>query len=191
VLQEAAKKTGAVVRDAKLQSELSRLVERNGRIDHDASGHDDHVISWLLCHWFLTYGRNLEHYGITLSEVKRRIYEAEHKLSWEEQRRYDQQQAVRDEVTRLGEQIGQERNTFERMKLQHRLELLLLQVSDEFEMEGTMSLDQIRESSREKLNIANRNFGPGRALEIDRPINFNTVQQRKTFKLPGKNYVIC
>ncbi|MND15026.1 hypothetical protein D3C80_52350 [compost metagenome] len=189
VLQEAAKKTGAVVRDAKLQSELSRLVERNGRIDHDASGHDDHVISWLLCHWFLTYGRNLEHYGITLSEVKRRIYEAEHKLSWEEQRRYDQQQNVRDEITRLGEQIGQERNTFERMKLQHRLELLLLQISDEFEMEGTMSLDQIRESSREKLNIANRSFGPGRSLDVDRPLNLN-IGQRKQFRMPSQNYVI-
>ena len=108
VLQEAAKKTGALVRDAKLQGELARLVERNNRIDHDASGHDDHVISWLLCHWFLTYGRNLEHYGITLSEVKRRIYEAEHKLSWEEQRRYERQRNIRDEVTSLGELIGAE-----------------------------------------------------------------------------------
>ncbi|MNP18416.1 hypothetical protein D3C76_1109000 [compost metagenome] len=122
--------------------------------------------------------------------MKRRIYEAEHKLSWEEQRRYDQQQNVRDEITRLGEEIGNERNTFERMKLQHRMELLLLQISDEFEMEGTMSLDQIRESSREKLNIANRNFGPGRELNIDRPLNLG-MSQRKTFKMPSKNYVIC
>ncbi|MNF91533.1 hypothetical protein D3C76_440550 [compost metagenome] len=121
--------------------------------------------------------------------MKRRIYEAEHKLSWEEQRRYDQQQNVRDEITRLGEQIGQERNTFERMKLQHRLELLLLQISDEFEMEGTMSLDQIRESSREKLNIANRSFGPGRSLDVDRPLNLN-IGQRKQFRMPSQNYVI-
>lgn len=189
VLQEAAKKTGAVVRDAKLQAELSRLVERNGRIDHDASGHDDHVISWLLCHWFLTYAGNIEHYGITLSEVKRRVYEAEHKLSWEEQRRYDRQQGIRDEITELGERIGAEKNTFERMKLQHRLELLLLQVDDEFEMEGAMSLDQIKEASREKISLSNRSFGPGKELNLDNPINFHAVQ-RKTFRMPNRSNVV-
>ncbi|MNO19244.1 hypothetical protein D3C76_89740 [compost metagenome] len=192
VLQEAGKKTGALVRDAKLQAELSRLVERNGRIDHDASGHDDHVISWLLCHWFLTYGRNLEHYGITLSEVKRRVYEAEHKLSWEEQRRYDRQQDIRDEITTLGEQIGSEKSAFERIKLQHRLELLLLQVSDEFQMDGAQSLDQIKESSREKLSIVNRSFGPGRELDVERPLNLN-MSHRKTYHMQnrGKQVIVC
>ena len=190
VLQEAAKKTGALVRDAKLQGELARLVERNNRIDHDASGHDDHVISWLLCHWFLTYGRNLEHYGITLSEVKRRIYEAEHKLSWEEQRRYERQRSIRDEITQLGELIGAERNSFERMKLQHRLELLLGQMDDEFEMEGTMSLDQIKVSSKEKLNIATRQFGPGRELNIDRPLNIG-MSKRRTYRQGAGSVVVC
>lgn len=182
VLQEAAKKTGSLVRDSKLQSELSRLVERNNRIDHDASGHDDHVISWLLCHWFLTYGKNLEHYGITLSEVKRRVYEAEHQLSWEDQRRYDKQQKLRDEVAVLSEQIGTERSTYERIKMQHRLDLLVSQLSDEFDMEGIGSIDQIKESNREKQAITSRNFGPGKSLDFDRPLNLN-MSQRKSFRV--------
>lgn len=182
VLQEAAKKSGSLVRDSKLQSELSRLVERNNRIDHDASGHDDHVISWLLCHWFLTYGKNLEHYGITLSEVKRRVYEAEHKLSWDEQRRYDQQQRIRDEIGKLSEQLGQERNTYERIKLQHKLDVLMSQLSEEFDMDAAGSIDQIKESNRERRAIIGRNLGPGRELELDRPINFGMVQrQRRTY----------
>jgi len=180
VLQEAAKKTGSLIRDARLQSEMSRLVERNGRIDHDASGHDDHVISWLLCHWFLTYGKNLEHYGITLSEVKRRVYEAEHKLSWEEQRRFDQQQRIRDEIGQLAEALNNERSTYERIKMQHRLDLLLAQVNDEFEMEGVGSIDQIKESNREKRAIVSRTMGPGRELNIDRPLNL-THPNRKPY----------
>lgn len=182
VLQEAAKKSGAVVRDAKLQSELGRLVERNGRIDHDASGHDDHVISWLLCHWFLTYGKNLDHYGITVSEIKRRVYEAEHKLSWSEQRRYDDQQSIRDEIGRLSETLGNERNTYERIKLQQRLDLLISKVDDEFDMEGITSIDQIKENSREKKMIETRSFGPGKPLEIEKPLNTSFNRRREMFK---------
>lgn len=182
VLQEAAKKSGAVVRDAKLQSELGRLVERNGRIDHDASGHDDHVISWLLCHWFLTYGKNLDHYGITVSEIKRRVYEAEHKLSWNEQRRYDDQQSIRDEIGRLSETLGSERNTFERIKLQQRLDLLISKIDDEFDMEGITSIDQIKENSREKKMIETRSFGPGKPLEIEKPLNTSFNRRREMFK---------
>lgn len=189
VLQQAAKKTGSLVRDSKLQGELSRLVERNNRIDHDASGHDDHVISWLLCHWFLTYAQNLEHYGITLSEVKRRVYEAEHKLSWEEQRRYDEQQRIRDEISTLGEQLGAERNTYERIKMQHRMDLLVSKVSDDFEMEGVNSIDQIKENSREKKTIATRTFGPGRELEFERPLNLQ-YRQRKPFRRGGQEVVV-
>jgi hypothetical protein len=176
VLQEAAKKTGSLVRDSKLQGELSRLVERGGRIDHDQSGHDDHVISWLLCHWFLTYGRNLEHYGITLSEVKRRVYEAEHKLSWADQRKYDKQQALRDEITSLGERLKSERGVYEKIKMQHRLDLLVSQITDEFDMEGIASIDQIKESSRELRTINSRSFGPGRAMNVDRPLDLGTIR---------------
>ncbi|MCY1363592.1 hypothetical protein D9M69_503600 [compost metagenome] len=179
MLQEAAKKTGSLVRDSKLQGELSRLVERNGRIDHDQSGHDDHVISWLLCHWFLTYARNLEHYGITLSEVKRRVYEAEHKLSWAEQRKYDKQQALRDEITVLGEKLKSERSVYEKIKMQHRLDLLVSQITDEFDMEGIASIDQIKENSRELKTIHNRSFGPGRAMNVDKPLDLGSIRHAR------------
>ena len=189
VLQEAAKKTGTLVRDAKLQSELSRLVERNNRIDHQASGHDDHVISWLLCHWFLTYARNLDHYGITISEVRRRVYEAEHKLSWDEQRRYDSQQDIRGGIIALGESLSNEKDAFERKKLNTQMELLLAKVSDEFTMEGSMSIDQIRDTNKERINRATRSYGPGRELNITRPLNTRTYSRGHT-RQPSAQYVI-
>lgn len=168
VLQEAAKKTGTLVRDKRLQSELARLVERKNRIDHEASGHDDHVISWLMVHWFLTYARNLQHYGITVSEVKRRVYEAEQKLSWQEQRRYDEQQSIRDEIGQLTDRIASERNALERLKLTNRMEVLVSKLSDEFDNNQAMSIDKIKELAEERKSIAMRNQGPGKALNIDR-----------------------
>lgn len=178
VLQEAAKKTGAVIRDSRLQSELARLVERKNRIDHDASGHDDHVISWLLCHWFLTYAKNLDHYGITVANVRRRLHEADHQLSWAEQRRYDRQMSIKEEIASISEQLGVERNHFEKVKLQNKLDLLASQLSDEFEQElGT--IDQVREVSKERIAMASRNYGPGRSLNVDRPTSFSGYVNRR------------
>lgn len=178
VLREAAERTAGVIRDAKIQGEISRLVERNGRIDHDASGHDDHVISWLLCHWFLTYAGNIEHYGITVSQVKKRVYEAEHQLSWTEQRKYQKQQDIRDEIADLGEKINEERSPMERKRLQNRMELLMEKLSDEFQSASMGSIDQIREASRERINIAGRNFGAGKPLDVKRPFGFATRREQ-------------
>lgn len=69
VLQNAAKNACNEIKDLTLINEINSLVEKNGRIDHSSSGHDDHVISWTLTHWFLFHCRNLSHYGINLSMV--------------------------------------------------------------------------------------------------------------------------
>ncbi|WP_257292731.1 hypothetical protein [Endozoicomonas sp. ONNA1] len=64
VLQQAAKRSGHLVYDKRLSEEIRGLVIKNGRIDHINSGHDDMVIGWLLNHWLLIHGRNLNYYGI-------------------------------------------------------------------------------------------------------------------------------
>lgn len=69
VMMNVVSEVPKLIRDPNLIDELSSLVERKGRIDHALSGHDDHVISMCLAHWFLRYGRNLEHYGIDPSRV--------------------------------------------------------------------------------------------------------------------------
>lgn len=50
--------------DTSLISELSSLSQKNGRIDHTASGHDDLVISLLLASFFIFFGKNLNYYLI-------------------------------------------------------------------------------------------------------------------------------
>lgn len=64
VLQQAAKQSCRSVHDKPLIDEILGLSEKNGRIDHSNVGHDDHVIAWLLAHWFATHAMNLAHYGI-------------------------------------------------------------------------------------------------------------------------------
>ena len=63
-LQRAARMGGEKVHDKHLIDEITGLVVKDGRIDHSTGNHDDMVIAWLLCAWFLTMGRNLAHYGI-------------------------------------------------------------------------------------------------------------------------------
>jgi len=64
VLNEAVNSTAHLIRDQRLSSELKGLEIKNGRIDHPKDGHDDMVIAWLLCHWFIKHTKHLQHYGI-------------------------------------------------------------------------------------------------------------------------------
>lgn len=75
VLSNAAKRTCRTIYDRTLSGQLKQLVVKNGRMDHMAGGHDDAVVSWLLTHWFLMYGKHLSHYGIDTSKIVIRVGE--------------------------------------------------------------------------------------------------------------------
>ena len=68
-LMNACKRCHNLIRDRSLTEQITGLVIRNGRIDHDVGGHDDLVIGFLLTHWMLTMGKNLQHYNINALEV--------------------------------------------------------------------------------------------------------------------------
>lgn len=53
LVKEAVGVTGAGIHYDKLIDELIALKIKHDRIDHDADGHDDLVISWLLTFWFI------------------------------------------------------------------------------------------------------------------------------------------
>lgn len=65
ILQRAARISCYTINDRRLVSEITGLVYKNTRIDHSSGKHDDMVIAWLMCVWFLTRTRNLQEYGIT------------------------------------------------------------------------------------------------------------------------------
>lgn len=176
VIQEAGKKTASLVRDNDLAVELGGLVSKNGRIDHSSGKHDDHVISWLLVHWFLTHAKNLDHYGIDPYNVKRKVYEAEHKLSWKQQQEMQRQEEYREEITDLLDRLGQHCGDFEAMKIEHRLESLYKKIDHEaFAMEYG-SIDALIKEATEKQSRArsmnqSRREGIGDNLDVKRIIS--------------------
>ena len=65
VLSNSLRLSAHLLNSQYLVDEILALVEKNGRIDHIKSGHDDTVIAWLLTMWFLLFGKNLSHYGVS------------------------------------------------------------------------------------------------------------------------------
>lgn len=64
-LNRALKINYSSIKDRNLIQELKTLVlNRQGRIDHLATKHDDSVIAFLLASWFVIHGRNHHLYGI-------------------------------------------------------------------------------------------------------------------------------
>ena len=65
------KYTSNTVRDGKLIAQLLSLTIKNNRIDHGdgPDDHDDLVIGWLLCYYFLLSAKNKSYYGIPSNSV--------------------------------------------------------------------------------------------------------------------------
>lgn len=55
--------------DKIIVEEVSGLVIRNGRIDHNVSGNDDTLIAYLIGCWFIMYAINIEQYGFKANEI--------------------------------------------------------------------------------------------------------------------------
>jgi hypothetical protein len=149
VLQNAAKKSGYIVRDKVLSSELRGLVEKRGRIDHNESGHDDMVIAWLMCHWFLAHGRNLQHYGIPVQEVMADATETGREMSEEEIEDRIAQQAIMAEIDEVLDLLKESTDELTIMRYEHRLRVLNSRVKEGETMEAS-SLDAMIQGAAEE-----------------------------------------
>lgn len=105
VLQNGAKRAGALIRDRELSNQIRKLVIKNGRVDHSASGNDDAVISWLLAQWWLMYGRNLDYYGIDTRKICLRVGNDGEVATPEELELRAQREALKEEIELLLEEL--------------------------------------------------------------------------------------
>ncbi|WJJ55205.1 hypothetical protein [Xanthomonas phage RTH11] len=155
ILQQAAKNGGAVVHSERLSTEIRSLVVKNDRIDHSSSGHDDHVIAWLLAHWMLTQGRNLSHYGIDHSRVMSGVaHFAEREETPGEVYAREQQNRLLREASDLLDGLSRERDPWVLAKLEGRLRSLSGRLVDDGDTSYVQTIDAaINESrdNREKL----------------------------------------
>lgn len=149
VLQNAAKKAGHLVRDKSLSGEIRGLVEKNGRIDHAASGHDDTVIAWLMAHWFLTHARNLSYYGISTTDVMMDVSDMGRKLSEAELQERSQQAAYLQEIDEVLEALRNTRDEMLVLKYEHRLQYLTKRLSGQ-SLDEVSGLDALIEQAAEE-----------------------------------------
>lgn len=170
LIQDAAKHAGQYVRDRTLSSEIRGLVEKNGRIDHVASGHDDMVIAWLLCHWFVNQARNLGFYGIDRSMVMADINTLGRAETHEEALEKSRQESFASEIEGLLQQLKNTRDDILSMKLEHRLRYLQTLLTDS-SMIQAQNLDTLIQQSKEerhkraKMQTHERG-GPSRFREV-------------------------
>jgi hypothetical protein len=145
-LQAAIKQVGNRMYDKKLVDQTLSLEIRNGRIDHPKGEHDDMVIGWLLAHWFMTKGKNLQFYGIDAHKVYRGV-KPEAQMDPAQLYQHQQQQAIRAHISQIVEQLGEENDEMIITKLEAQLKQLTRRVVvDENEV---FSVDELIRKSRE------------------------------------------
>lgn len=150
VLQNAAKQAGYLVRDRVLSNEIRKLVEKNGRIDHDASGHDDHVIAWLLTHYFANHGKNLQHYGIDSSRILTHLGQNGNHVTDEEREERLRQQGLLDEFDGLMDRLKGDLDDLTALKYEHRLRVLSTRMNSSTDIDGPSIDSMIRQAGEER-----------------------------------------
>lgn len=149
ILPEAAKIAHAGVRWARLSSEIRGLVVKDGRIDHKTSGHDDTVIAWLMCFWFILRGSRLDHYGISTADIRSRLSSRDNSAESRMKNIERQKQSkFRAELDDLVEKIREETNSFLVARMEHRMAFLNSQIRA---MGGeSISLDAVLNEAKEE-----------------------------------------
>lgn len=147
VFYEALELTADLIRSEAIILQLMGLeVTSSGRIDHRSGHHDDLIISWLLCHWFLSYCNNLEHYGIPLSMVKRDIIvsKSEAVKSVVDTYMEREQAKIKEEIKELSSMNA---TGYVGIKIKARLEYLMAKVKED-KIEDIGSISQTKERAK-------------------------------------------
>ena len=183
ILQNAVARCADGVIDKQLVGQISGLIRKNGRIDHADGEHDDLVIGFLLCHWFLTMGKNLHVYGI---DTKNILVQAVQQKPMSEDEFYLEsvQQGIRGRIQELFDLLSEESDIFVCERYERELKSLdaklILKDGESFSIDGF--LNQVKEKkkqSRVSTNYYDRGDyreRMGYAVDIDRSrLDSNTI----------------
>lgn len=171
VMQNTAKLAGHMTRDKVLTKEIKGLVEKNGRIDHAASGHDDTVISWLLGSWFCHNAKNLSEYEIKPGLNMSRVYLVKDEEAMRESVARKEQERLREAIEGLAHTLKNSNNAFLNVKLEKQLSQLM----------GEASYDGGEVITRDQLTAKH-----GGELDVARMKKRKLLQQRKMNRAYGE-----
>ncbi len=149
ILKDAYLSTSDMVHDKDLVDELATLVEKNGVIDHTSTGTSDHVIAWLMAHWFLRHARNLSHYGIDPKLVLSKIHLHEEEEDPTVRLEARKREKTMNSIQEMEDRLGNARSHMERQYYTNRIRSLKVDLGDEVLVDHE-SIDRRIIESKEK-----------------------------------------
>lgn len=173
VFLNACYKTAALMRDKTLIGEVVGLSTKNGRIDHSNEGNDDHVIAWLLCHWFITHGSNLEYYGISPRIIESIKYKNGVKLDEFETYEAEEQERYQSRLDTLVVEYEATKDRYKRMEIEKKISFFKSKIkTDDSEIN---SLDKLININSDKADfekrISSNRFTPDDMEEVRKSPN--------------------
>jgi len=188
-LQNAARRCADKIYDRSLTEQITGLVIRNGRVDHDIDGHDDLVIAYLLCNWLLTMGKNLSFYGIDSKQIL-----MEHRVKTEvpaSQAYFTyEQDSIRKRIEELYNNLSNETDEFISEKIERELRHLdskiVLADGEYYSVDAI--INEARESKKKRHNNikgSGQNYYEKIGYRYDNGINVNGLSSEP---LAGKKY---
>lgn len=177
-LMNALKRAARKMYDITLINQTLGLVVKNGRVDHLPGKHDDMVIGWLLCHWLMTQGTNLQFYGIDSRQVMHKAQPAKVLTPGEV---YSQQQQVtlRQELEKAYERLTAESDEFMCMKLEHQIRALSKKL--EAEDATAISFDDLIRQAREARKNRKRTSTLNAAGSVYKDLNYSNNAHQGEF----------
>lgn len=173
-LQNATRRCADKILDRSLTEQITGLVIRNGRVDHDIGGHDDLVIGFLLCHWFLTMGKNLTYYGIDSRQVLIEAKPVETITPSQAYFRFEQDK-IRCRIEELFEKLTNEQDGFICEKMEDELRFLdskIVLTDGEY-----YSVDAIINEAKENKKKRNSNAIGNAGRSYYEKLGYNTTNQ--------------
>lgn len=125
VIDEATKQSRHVQYDPELTIQLSQLRVIDGRVDHQAGEHDDMVIAWLLAHYVIRYGKNLDVYGIDVNKVMKYITQDGEKITDEQLIEMEYVENLQQDADALMESIKRTNNPSIKLRMMGSLRMIL------------------------------------------------------------------
>ncbi len=157
-LRMATTKAANKVYDKPLIDQITGLITKNGRIDHEDGEHDDMVIGWLLGMWLVMQGVNLSHYGIDLRTIMAYAVPQEQIDPYVAAQKTEQL-LLRNRINELNESLKKTNDDFICQKIEHEMRTLMGRLI--FEENEVFSVDEMIQRARErrKNNKMIRNYG--------------------------------
>lgn len=153
-LREAAKVVGYKVSDRTTIDQITGLINKGGRVDHQPGAHDDLVIAWVLAYWFCTKAKNLSHYGIDTKKLLSglRVIKIESDVDYYEQERQHQHRLEVEEIYNQLQNEKDERvvSNLER-RMRHLNSLIVLRDDETFSVEEL--INKLHEQRRSRLSV--------------------------------------